>query len=213
MWPRRHLLRALVAAVGMVALVPGWGGAGEPTDQLRTQIDRVLKTVQDPELQKEGRLAGRRAIRKIADEIFDFDDTARRVLARHWAQRSPAERGEFVALFADVFEHAYVSKIELYQGERLTYLGDTVEGDRAIVRTSLLTRQGSELHVDYRMQRAPAGRWMVYDVVIENVSLIDNYRSQFNSVIQRSSYQELVRKLKAIQLQRDNQEARSPGRS
>jgi phospholipid transport system substrate-binding protein len=183
-------------------LMPARGWAAEPTEQLKIQLERVLKTVQDPEVKKGGRAAERRAVRKIAEEIFDFDDTARRTLARHWAQRSPAEREEFVALFTDVFEHAYLSKVELYQGERVTYLGESIEGNTATVRTRFATRQGSQLNVDYRMQqRGSSGRWLVYDVLIEGVSLVDNYRNQFNSVIQRSSYQELVRKLKAIQAQ------------
>ena len=191
----------LVAALAFGMLAPGVVRAGEPTDQLKIQLERVLKTVQNPEVKKEGRAAERRAIRKIAEEIFDFDDTARRTLARHWAQRSPAEREEFVRLFSDVFEHAYLSKVELYQGERVTYLGDSVEAGVATVKTRFLTKQGSQLNVDYRMQRASSGRWLVYDVLIEGVSLVDNYRNQFNSVIQRTSYQELVRKLKAIQAQ------------
>jgi phospholipid transport system substrate-binding protein len=193
---------ALLAVLALGALAPGAVRAGEPTDQLKIQLERVLKTVQDPEVKKEGRAAERRAVRKIAEEIFDFDDTAKRTLARHWAQRTPAEREEFVRLFSDVFEHAYLSKIELYQGERVTYLGDTIEAGVATVKTRFLTKQGSQLNVDYRMQqRGQAGRWLVYDVLIEGVSLVDNYRNQFNSVIQRSSYQELVRKLKAIQAQ------------
>jgi len=192
---------ALVVALAIGAMAPGAVPAGEPTEQLRTQLERVLKTVQDPELKKAGRGAQRRAVRKVADEVFDYGDTARRALARHWAQRSASERQEFVALFADLFEHAYISKVELFESERVSYLGDSVEGGDATVRTRFLTKQGSELNVDYRMQRGPAGRWVVYDVLIEGVSLIDNYRTQFNSVIQRSSYQELVRKLKAIQSQ------------
>jgi phospholipid transport system substrate-binding protein len=192
---------ALVVAVVLTAVAPGPVPAGEPTEQLKTQLERVLKTVQDPELKKAGRGAQRRAVRKVADEIFDYADTARRALARHWAQRSTAEREEFVALFADLFEHAYISKVELFEGERVTYLGDTVDGGEATVRTRFLTKQGSDLNVDYKMHRAPSGRWVVYDVLIESVSLIDNYRTQFNSVIQRSSYQDLVQKLKAIQAQ------------
>jgi phospholipid transport system substrate-binding protein len=195
----RLWLLLAVCASGLLA--PGAVGAGEPTEQLKIQLERVLKTVQDPEVKKEGRAAERRAVRKIAEEIFDFDDTAKRTLARHWAQRSPAERDEFVKLFTDVFEHAYLSKVELYQGERVSYLGDSVDGNGAMVRTRFTTKQGSQLNVDYRMQRGPSGRWLVYDVLIEGVSLVDNYRNQFNSVIQRSSYQELVRRLKAIQAQ------------
>jgi len=198
---RRLRLGALLATLALGVLTPGAVQAGEPTDQLKIQLERVLKTVQDPEVKKEGRAVERRAVRKIAEEIFDFDDTAKRTLARHWAQRSPAEREEFVKLFSDVFEHAYLSKVELYQGERVTYLGDTVEAGVATVKTRFLTKQGSQLNVDYRMQRAATGRWLVYDVLIEGVSLVDNYRNQFNSVIQRTSYQELVRKLKAIQAQ------------
>ena len=182
------------------ALLPNAGWGAEPTEQLKAQLERVVKVVQDPEVKKGGRAAERRAVRKIAEEIFDFGDTARRALARHWAQRSAAEREEFVAVFTDVFEHAYLSKVELLQGDRVAYLGDSVEAGVATVRTRLTTKQGSQLDVDYRMQqRGPSGRWMVYDVLIEGVSLVDNYRSQFNSVIQRSSYQELVRRLKAMQ--------------
>jgi phospholipid transport system substrate-binding protein len=187
-------------AVSVLAPVSVWGG--EPTEQLRVQLERVLKVVQDPEVKKEGRAAERRAVRKIAEEIFDFGDTARRALGRHWAQRSAAEREEFVKVFTDVFEHAYLSKVELLQGDRVVYLGDSVEGGVATVKTRLTTKSGSQLDVDYRMQpRGSSGRWLVYDVIIEGVSLVDNYRNQFNSVIQRSSYQELVRRLKAMQSQ------------
>ena len=194
------LLSLLIAAVVLMGWGPGSAWGAEPTEQLKTQLERVLKVVQDTEVKQGGRAAERRAVRKIAEEIFDFSDTARRALARHWAQRSAAEREEFVALFTDVFEHAYLSKVELLQGDRVAYLGDSVEGDVATVRTRLTTKQGSQLDVDYRMQhRGPSGRWLVYDVLIEGVSLVDNYRNQFNSVIQRSSYQELLRRLKAMQ--------------
>ena len=190
----------LIGAFVLVVLVPATGWGAEPTEQLKAQLERVVKVVHDPEVKKEGRVAERRAVRKIAEEIFDFGDTARRALARHWAQRSAAEREEFVAVFTDVFEHAYLSKVELLQGDRVAYLGDSVEAGVATVRTRLTTKQGSQLDVDYRMQqRGSSGRWMVYDVLIEGVSLVDNYRNQFNSVIQRSSYQELVRRLKAMQ--------------
>jgi phospholipid transport system substrate-binding protein len=193
---------AVWTVLTVLALGPGAVWGAEPTEQLRVQLERVLKTVQDPEVKKGGRVGERRAVRKIAEEIFDFPDTARRTLARHWDQRSPAEREEFVAVFTDVFEHAYLSKVELLQGDRVAYLGDSVDAGVATVRTRLTTKQGSQLNVDYRMQqRGASARWLVYDVLIEGVSLVDNYRNQFNSVIQRSSYQELVRRLKTIQSQ------------
>ena len=196
------ILAVFAGAVVLGGVAPGAAWGAEPTEQLRVQLERVLKTVQDPEVKKGGRVGERRAVRKIAEEIFDFPDTARRTLARHWDQRSPAEREEFVAVFTDVFEHAYLSKVELLQGDRVAYLGDSIDAGVATVRTRLTTKQGSQLNVDYRMQqRGASARWLVYDVLIEGVSLVDNYRNQFNSVIQRSSYQELVRRLKTIQSQ------------
>jgi len=137
-------------------------------------------------------------VRQIAEEIFDFTETAKRSLGRHWHSRTPAERKEFVDLFATLLERSYLSKIELYNGERIAYLGDTIDGDQALVRTKILTRQGTEVPVDYKMFRH-GDRWLVYDVIIEGVSLIANYRTQFNKIIQTSSYQELVRKMKSKQ--------------
>lgn len=194
-------LRAPLAVLTLAAtlVLPAAPGAlaGEPTDQFRERMDRVLRTLQDPALQGDGRAAERRAaVRRVADDIFDFPETARRALAQHWTSRTPAEREEFVRLFADLFEDAYVSKIDLLSGDRVTYLGEATEGGTATIQTRIVTRQGSELPVGYRLLRR-GDRWRVFDVLIDGISLIANYRSQFNKIIQTSSYQELVRRLKA----------------
>jgi phospholipid transport system substrate-binding protein len=195
-------LRALAFAVAVAGtvLVASPARAGVPLDQLRMQIDRVLKVLDDPELKKEGRAKERRvSVRKIAGEIFDFGETARRSLGRHWQARTPAEREEFVQLFTDLLERSYISRVELYGGEKIQYLTDTIEGgDQARVQTKLLTKQGGEIPIEYRMHRK-ADRWLVYDVIIEGVSLVANYRTQFNKIIQTSSFQELVRKMKTKQ--------------
>jgi len=189
----------LVAALGIVLGTGQHVWAGAPTEQLRTQVDRVLKTLEDPELKKETRARDRRAtVRRIAEEIFDFTETARRSLGRHWAARTPAEREEFVRLFGDLLERSYLSKIELYGGEKVQFLGDTIDGENANVRTKIITKQGTEIPIDYKMLKR-ADRWVVYDVAIEGVSLVANYRTQFNKIIQTSSYQELVKKLKTKQ--------------
>jgi phospholipid transport system substrate-binding protein len=193
--------RARIAAVAVVLSLAHTQavGAGPPTDQLRTQVDRVIKTLEDPALQKENKvLEKRKAVRRIAEEIFDFGETAKRSLARHWQARTPPEREEFVQLFADLLERSYISKVELFNGERITYSGETVDGDLAMVRTRIITKQGTEIPVDYRMHKK-GERWLVYDVVIEGVSLIANYRTQFNKIIQTSSYEELVKKMKTRQ--------------
>jgi phospholipid transport system substrate-binding protein len=183
------------ACVLLLGAPRAWAGA--PTDQLRAHIERVIKVLDDPEVKKDGKLR-RAAVRRIANEIFDFGETAKRSLARHWAPRTAAERAEFVQLFADLLERSYISKIELYGGEKIQYLGETIDGDLANVRTRLVTKQETEVPVEYRMLRR-GDRWLVYDVVIEGISLVANYRAQFNKIITTSSYQELVRKMRTKQ--------------
>ncbi|MBI4256350.1 MAG: ABC transporter substrate-binding protein, partial [Candidatus Rokubacteria bacterium] len=136
--------------------------------------------------------------RRIANDIFDFSETAKRSLARHWQSRTPAEREEFVQLFGDLLERSYISKIELYGGEKIGYIGESMDGDLATVRTRIVTRHGSEIPIDYKMHHL-GSRWLVYDVTIEGVSLVANYRTQFNKIIQTSSYAELVKRMKTKQ--------------
>ena len=182
-----------------VALLGGIVEAGIPTDQLRSVTDRVLKVLQDPALKQAGSVDARRQqIRSIADEIFDWHETGKRALARHWQTRSPKEQEEFSALFADLIERSYIGRIEQYSGERIVYTSDTVDGDQATVQTKLITKANAEIPIDYRMQRE-GDRWRAYDVVIEGVSLVGNYRSQFNRIIVQSGYDALVGKLKAKQ--------------
>src|SRR5512144_369981 len=180
------------------AWAPGASGAGSgPTEQLKGAIDRVLQVLEDPALKGEARAAERRrALRQIADEIFDFDETARRAMAQHWRSLTEAQRKEFVGLFSDLLERAYTSKIELYGGERIQYPAERIEGDFATVSTRLITKKGTEVPIDYRMLRQ-GDRWRIYDVSIEGVSLVANYRTQFNSVIRTSSYDELLRRLRS----------------
>ena len=186
----------VVALVVMVAEREAWAGA--PTEQLRTQIDRAIKVLEDPEMAKESRMVDRRtAIRRIANEIFDFTETTRRSLGTHWQVRTPQERDEVTRLFADLLERSYIGRIETYSGERIQFLGDTIDGDQTTVRSRLITKQGMEIPVDYRMHRASGDRWLTYDVAIEGVSLVANYRAQFNKIIQTSGYTSLVKKLAA----------------
>jgi phospholipid transport system substrate-binding protein len=199
----RQGYRLAMVAAGVLALTGAPGAAAGPTDEVREHADRVLKVLEDPDLKHESRSAERRiAIRKIANEIFDLEESAKRALGPHWAARTPAERAEFVLLFTDLLERSYVSKIELYQGEQITYGAESVEGGQATVRTRVVTKQGMEIPVSYRLHHRD-GRWLVYDVLIEGVSLVANYRSQFNKIIQSSSYEELVKRLRAREAPRD----------
>lgn len=183
-------LAVLVGALVLSLAVDA--GAGAPTDQLREYSDHVLKVLDDPNLKPQDRRA---AVRKIAIEIFDLSETARRALGRHWQGRTPAEREEFVQLFADLLERTYIARIDEYGGERIRYVGESIDGDYAIVRARILTKKGAEVPVESRMLRR-AERWMIYDVLIENISLINNYRAQFDRIIRTSSFGELLRRLK-----------------
>jgi phospholipid transport system substrate-binding protein len=193
----RFALR-VVCLLCALAAVPAANGAGPgPTEQLKGPIDRVLQVLEDPALKGEAKAADRhRAVRQIADEMFDFEETARRAMAQHWRSLTPAQRREFVDVFSDLLERAYMSKIELYGGEKIQYPGERVEGDVATVFTRLITKKGIEVPIDYRMLKR-GDRWRVYDVSIEGVSLVANYRTQFNSIIRTSSYDELLRKMRS----------------
>jgi phospholipid transport system substrate-binding protein len=196
---RRALVLAGAVLLALSLVTVRDAAAGPPTDQLRTQIDRVLQVLDDPELKKEGQTRERRAaVRKIADDIFDFGETAKRSLGRHWAARTPAEREEFVRLFADLLERSYISRIEFYGGEKIQFTGDTIEGDLATVRSKLVTKQATEIPIEYRTLRK-GDRWLVYDVVVEGISMVSSYRTQFNKIIQTSSFTELVNKMKSKQ--------------
>ena len=195
----RIRLCAVMLAALLATLTALEAAAGPPTDQLKGAIDRVVKIVEDPSLKGDDRVADRRAaVRKIADEIFDFNEIARRALARHWQPLTDKQRAEFVSLFSDLLERSYMSKIELYGGEKIQYVGERVDGEIATVATRIVTKNGTEVPIDYRLLKK-GDRWLVYDVVIEGVSLVANYRTQFNKIIQTSSYQELVRKMKTKQ--------------
>ena len=193
-WLRMGAMVLAGALVVGVSSAPA--AAGVPTDQLKGAVERVLKTLDDPTLKGEARLGERRvAVRKIANEIFDFSEIAKRSMARHWQPLSEAQRTEFVGLFADLLERSYISKIETYGGEKIQYTAERADGEFATVSTRIVTKNGTEVPVDYRMIKR-ADRWLVYDVSIEGVSLVSNYRTQFNKIIQTTSYNELVSKLR-----------------
>ncbi len=174
----------------VLTVVPVW--AGPPTDQVKQYTDQVAKILQDPALR---RMDKREAVRKVAEQIFDVNETARRALGPHWQKLSPAEREEFVNLFADLLERTYISKIDLYGGERLRFTNETIDGDFAVVKGRVTTQKGTEIPVDARMLKKD-GRWLIYDIIIENVSLIGNYRAQFDRIIRTSSFDELMKRLK-----------------
>jgi len=122
---------------------------------------------------------------------------ARQALRQYWEPRTPAEREEFTRLFAELFRHAYVARISLVDATAFNYLGDKITGDRAIVTTQVTTKRGSTINVAYVLEREADRPWRVQDVLVEGMSLLENYRTQFASIISRTSYQTLVQRLRS----------------
>lgn len=192
----KHLWRGFCLALSAI-LVAAPALAGEPTEQIKATTDKILVIVSDPALKPPEKAKERkRLLRKTVDERFDWEEMSRRTLARHWAKRTEQERKEFVDLFGKLLERTYSDKVDNYSGETVSYEGDIVDGEYAEVRVRILTRKDTEIPVKYRVRKKSDG-WFVYDITIEGVSLINNYRTQFNTIIMRSSYKELIKKLKA----------------
>ena len=197
--PRNLLSSApLLVALGLTLAASGW--AGPATDHVRSRVDDVLRVLDDAGFKGAEHARERRVtVRRILESAVDFREMTERALGRHWTERTEAERREFIGLFTDFLERSYLGKIDAYDGDRITYIGERVSGDLAVVQIRVTSSpQGNETLVDFRLMRAGGDRWWVYDVAIDGASLVDNYRGQFNTVIRRSSYGELVKKIRGI---------------
>ncbi len=172
-----------------------------PTEVVQVAVEQVVRVAQDADLGRPGDAERQRMeIRRIAENLFDFPEMARRSLARHWTDRTSQQREEFVRLFTAILERSYFGRIENYSGERIVYTGETVDGDFATVRSKIIVGRKGEVPVEYRLHLA-GSRWAVYDVLIEGVSFVSTYRAQFNRIIQTSSYDGLIEKMRAKELE------------
>lgn len=171
--------------------------AADPMETIRTTTNKIISIVSNPELKGPEKQEEReKLIRAAVDEIFDREEMSRRTLAIHWKGRTPEEREEFMKLFEDLLEQTYIDRVESYSGEKVDYEGERIQGNYAMVKVRIMAKEGTDIPVSYRMIKKN-NNWFVYDVSIEGVSLINNYRTQFNSIIERSSFKELIKKLKA----------------
>ena len=187
----------IAACLFLTLSAPSGARAGEVIEQLKPEIGQVIRVLENPALKGEAKTRERRdALRRVGYPIFDWTQMAQRSLGRHWQDRTPSERDEFVGYFRDLMMQTYITTIERYSGEQIVYLNDSVQGDEATVNTKFVTKQGQEIAIAYRMNRQ-GRRWLVYDVLVASVSLVANYRAQFDQIIQTSSYPDLLRRIKA----------------
>ncbi|KPK20997.1 MAG: hypothetical protein AMJ70_07335 [Dehalococcoidia bacterium SG8_51_3] len=168
--------------------------AGEPTDHVRKTTDKMITILSDPVL-KNNVEERRKMLRSTLNERFDWTEMAKRSLAEHWKSLTEEEKKEFVPLFTDLLENTYMNRIENYSGDKVNYDDEKVKGDYSLVKVTIFTDKQVEIPVAYKMKKK-GPEWMIYDVSIEGVSLVNNYRQQFDSVILSSSYQGLIEKLK-----------------
>ena len=182
--------------------------AGEPQEKVRETIDAVLAVLQDKSLQGQENTGKRREkMRQAVYQRFGFEEMAQRALGQYWPKRTSVEKKEFIALFSDLLERSYITKIEGYTGEqKVLYTKETIDKDYASVRTEIVVKRDANVEVLYQLLQRN-GNWQVYDIVIEGVSLVNNYRTQFYNIISRESYEALVKKLK---LKLEQEQAASP---
>lgn len=191
----RRTLMTMTAAL-LLGLTASVAAALTPTETVKSRVDQALQSLSQTANPGAEASERRRAdIRRAADTLFDFPEMSRRALGRHWTDRTPAEREEFTRLFTDLIARTYIGKIDRYAGESIAYVGERVDGEEASVRSQVVTAKGSQIPVEYRLHRVN-NEWTAYDVLIENVSLVGTYRSQFDRIIKAESFANLLRRLR-----------------
>ena len=196
MVPVTRRIAATVLFVAGVALASP-AVAGPPTEAMRGYVDQLFAVLDDPALKQPARSADRqRTIRAVAEHALDMRESARRALATHWEPRTAAERDRFVRLFTDLIDQAYLSRITL-DGERIALDGETVSDRDATINGRALSKSGGVTPVQFALHQDDTGRWRLYDVSFEGMSLVGTYRAQFNKIIRVSSFEELMSRLEA----------------
>ncbi len=195
--PLSNTIKVLIAlSIAAFTLTATPARAGLPTDQIKATVEKAQLVLKDPRFKPAAKQAERREqLKQVLFSRFNFAEMAKRSLGPNWTRRTPQEQEEFVRLFTDVLERAYTEIVETYLDEKIVYLNEKIDAGYADVNSKVVTAKGDEYSINYRAQLV-GNEWKVYDVVAENISLVNNYRSQFNRVIAKSSYEELVRRLK-----------------
>jgi phospholipid transport system substrate-binding protein len=197
---------ALILGLG-TTLVVGTGRtrlwASAPGEQIKTTVDQVLEVLKDPKLQGAGKKAERREkLRQIVLPRFDFAEMAKRALGNNWS-RYPDKQQEFVTVFKQLLEDTYADQIEAAKGDKVVYLNERTEKDYAEVDTKVISSKGEETPMTYKLHPVDSD-WKVFDIVVENISIVNNYRSQFNRVLSNASLDELIKRMKEKRFQKSS---------
>lgn len=190
--------RISLLIVGVLMLVCSGKSAiaGEPTEAIRSAVNQGVEILKNAKLDSpKQRVQVIDRLRQIVYPLFDFNEMAMRSLGANWRRLNSEQRNEFVSTFTALLEKTYADQIDLYNGQQVVYTGESIDGDYAQVDSRIIDKNGQTYSVAYRLHKVD-GKWKIYDVVAENISVVNNYRSQFNRVIARSSFEELLKIMK-----------------
>ena len=194
----------VIAAILLTGVAVQSASAGEATEAMRGTIDEVLRILADKDLKQPAKANERRQLlEKVVGARFDYEEMSRRSLGASWGNLSDKEKQEFVSLFQTLLVNTYADKIESYTGDGVQFLNERNEKEYAEVRTKVLTGK-TEIPLDYRLLNKGSG-WRVYDVVVDGVSLVNNYRGQFSKILRNGSYADLI-----DQLRKKSEKIKSP---
>ena len=183
----------LILAAGIALTVANIAAAdASPTDAVRGSVDSILTLLQNKELDQATR---RKEMRKVINGRFDFRAMSQRTLATNWKKASKEQQQEFVQLFAQLIENTYIGRVEAYTDEKVDYPGEKVKGKKAVVETLILTAS-ADIPINYKVYQKKNGEWWVYDVIIEGISLISNYRSSYQEIVKKEGIDGLIAKMK-----------------
>ncbi|HEX9662508.1 MAG TPA: ABC transporter substrate-binding protein [Candidatus Binatia bacterium] len=193
---RLSIAGIVLTTIICIAFSPGELRAGEPLNMVKGATERALQVLKDPQFKSKEKKPERiERLKQIINPIFDYEETAKRALGIHWRRRTPAEQREFVKLFRAFLERIYADRIDEYVGQRIIFSRETIDNDYAEVDATVIGAKGEETPIIFKLRRV-GEQWLVYDAVVENISIVNNYRSQFDRVIKTSSYEELMKKIR-----------------
>lgn len=209
---RSHVTAFSILGLALALFLASAGAANDtpaplgPLGVVQSSVARVLGIVQSWPIGSDERRIG---IIRVSHELFDFHEIARRALGQHWKGLSPGEQDEFVYLFTDVLDRAFLASVDGYTDEKVTFVGEAIDGPWAQVHSRIIPNTGAAVSIDYRLHEVNL-RWAVYDVVSERMSLVASYRSQFNSVLRASSFAELLGRMRTDRVRRRASSTQTP---
>ena len=189
-------VKQLALFVSLFFMIPPVASAGEATDRIKTVSDKIFSIISDKALQSpEMKEKKEQMIMDATDVAFTWEEFSKRALSKNWSKTTDSEKKEFISLFKQLIKRTYMEKSGQYSGGKVEFLEEKIDGEYGVVKSQLVSSSGTKTPVDYRMMKKD-GAWWAYDVYIEGVSLVNNYRSQFNDILLKSSFDELLKRLK-----------------